>query len=86
MGADIVMTPGRIHDPEGAKAVVVSFKTVAGAILALHRQTYKIMCFRDIDSGRLRVGTTTTVGEKQDMHKQDSDLQRPHVHRSFTRP
>ena len=31
---------------------------------------YKIVCFRDIDSGRLGVDTTTTIGGKQDMTKQ----------------
>jgi hypothetical protein len=64
------MTPGRIKDPEGAKTVVVSFKTATGAILAVHRQTYKIVSFRDINSGRLRVDTAATTGGKQDMQKQ----------------
>jgi hypothetical protein len=64
------MTPGRIHDPEGAKTVVVSFKTATGAILAVQRKTYKIVSFRDINSGRLRVDTVTTTGGKHDMHKQ----------------
>jgi hypothetical protein len=64
------MTPGRIHDPEGAKTIVVSFKTTTGAILAVQRQTYKIVCFRDIDNIRLRVDTTTRVRRKHDMHKQ----------------
>ena len=64
------MTPGRIQDPEGAKTIVVSFKTAAGAILAVQRRTYKIVCFRDIDNGRLKVDTSTTIGGKQDMSKQ----------------
>ncbi len=70
LGADGVMTPGRIQDPEGAKTVVVSLQTAAGAILAVHRQTYKIVCFRDNDIGRLRVDTSATIGGKQDMNKQ----------------
>jgi hypothetical protein len=64
------MTPGRIPEPEGANTVVVSFKTALGAILAVQRQTYTIVCFRDIDSGRLRVDTSATVGGKQGMSKQ----------------
>jgi hypothetical protein len=64
------MTSGRIQDPEGAKTFVISFKTAAGAILAVHRQTYKIVSFRDINSGRLRVDTAATTGGKQDMNKQ----------------
>ena len=35
VGADGVMKPGRIQDPEGAKTFVVSFKTAAGAIIAV---------------------------------------------------
>ena len=62
--ADGDMPPGRIQDPEGAKIVVVSFKTVTGVILAIQRHTYKIVCFRDTDNGRLRVDTTTTIDEK----------------------
>ena len=31
---------------------------------------YKIVCFRDIDSGRLKVDTTATIGGKQNMNKQ----------------
>jgi hypothetical protein len=64
------MTPGRIQDPEGAKTAVVSFKTAAGAILAVQRQTYKIVSFRDNDNGRLIVDTSATIGGKRDMNKQ----------------
>ncbi len=64
------MTPGRIQDPEGAKTVVVSFKTAAGAILAVQRQTFKIVSFKDPNNGRLRVDTAATTGGKQDMNKQ----------------
>jgi len=64
------MTPDRIQDPEGAKTVVVSFKTVARAILAVQRQTYKIVSYKDNDNGRLRVDTTSTIGSKHDMNKQ----------------
>jgi hypothetical protein len=64
IGAIGVMTPGRIHDPEGAKIVVVSFKTAAGAILADQRHTYKIVCFKDNDNGRLKVDTAATIGGK----------------------
>ena len=71
LGADGVMTPGRIQDPEGEKTVVVSFKTAARAIIAAQRQTFKIVCFTDLDNGRLRVDTKTTIGGKQDMSKHD---------------
>ncbi len=55
-----VRTPGRIQDPEGANIMVISFKTTAGAILAVQRQTYKILCFRDATSGRLKVDPDAT--------------------------
>ncbi len=74
LGASRVMTPGRIHDREGAKKVVVSFKTATGAILAVQRQTYKIVSFRDNDNGRLRVDTSTTHNRRQAGHEQE----RPH--------
>ena len=63
------MTPGRIQDPEGAKIFVVSFTTAAGEIIAIQRQTFRIVCFRDVDNGRLRVDTSATIGGKQDMIK-----------------
>jgi len=63
------MTPGRIQDPEGAKTVVVSFKTAAGAILVVQRQTFKIVSFMDTNSGRLRVDTAATTGGRHDMNK-----------------
>jgi hypothetical protein len=49
---------------------VVSFKPAAGAITSVEHQTYKIVCLREVTSGRLRVDTTTTIGGKLDMHKQ----------------
>ena len=70
LGAAGVMKPDRIQNPEGAKTVVVYFKTAAGAILVVHRQTYKIVSFKDNDNGRLRVDTSATIGGKQDMNKQ----------------
>jgi hypothetical protein len=65
LGAGGVITPGRIQDPEGAKTMVISFKTAAGAILAAQRQTYKIVCFRDAISGILKVDQDATAGGKQ---------------------
>ena len=59
------MTPDRIQDPEGAKTMVIYIKTTAGAILAAQRQTYKIVCFRDAISGRLKVDQDATARGKQ---------------------
>ena len=49
--------------------MVVSFKTSAGAVATVHKQTYKIVCFGDAISGRLRVDTTATVEKKHDPFK-----------------
>ena len=65
-----MMTPGRIQDPEGAKTAIISFKTAAGTIAAIHMQTYKIVCFRDAAGGRLRVETAAIAGGKHDSSKQ----------------
>ena len=64
------MTPGRIQDPEGAKTVVVSFMTTARAIISVQRQTFKIVFFRDMADGRLRVDTAAIIGGKYNMNKQ----------------
>ena len=63
------MTPSRIQDLEGSKKVVISFKTAAGAIASIHKQTCKIVCFGDGAGGRLRVDVAATAREKQDPHK-----------------
>ncbi len=66
------MTPGRIQDAEGAKIMVISYKTTPGAILAVQRQTYKIVCFKDVTSGRLKVDMDATAGGKQNPTPQGS--------------
>jgi hypothetical protein len=47
LGAGGVMSPGRIQDLEGANTVLISFKTTARTVAAVHRQTYTIVCFKD---------------------------------------
>ena len=59
------MALGGIHDPEGAKTKVVSFKMAAGGISTIERQTLKFVCFGEIDSGRPRIDTAPTAGGKQ---------------------
>ena len=58
------MTPSRIQDPEGAKTIVVSFKTAAGAIATIQRQELKFICFSDKDIGRSKIDMATTAGGK----------------------
>jgi hypothetical protein len=64
------MTPGRIQDPEEAKVVIISFKTAAGALAAIHRQTFIIVCFKDTTRGRLRVNAKATTRGKEYPSKQ----------------
>ena len=64
------MAPGRIQDPEGAKTFIISFKTTSRAIATIHRQTFKIVCFKDTTRGRLRVDAHAIAGGKQDPSKQ----------------
>ena len=70
LGASGIMTAGRIQNPEGAKTIIVSFRTAAGAIFVVQLQTYKIVSLMDNDNGRLRVDTLATIGGKHDMNKQ----------------
>ena len=64
------MTPGRIQDPEGAKTVVIFFKTTAGSVAAIHNQPYTIVCFGDAVGGILRVDAAGTARGKQNPSKQ----------------
>jgi hypothetical protein len=64
LGAGGIMTPGRIQDTEGAKTTVVSFKTAAGAITELHKQTLRCVCYSDTTSGRLKIDRAATARGK----------------------
>jgi len=70
LGAAGAMSTGRVQDPEGAKTIILTYKTAAGAVAAIQRQTLKIVCFTDRDTGRLRVDIPATLGGKQDSSKQ----------------
>ena len=60
------MSTGRVQNPEGAKTIILSYKTAAGAVAAIKRQNLKIICFTDTHTGRRRVDNPTIVGGKQD--------------------
>jgi hypothetical protein len=55
------MPLGRIYDSEGANTHVISFKLATGAIQAVQRHTYEIVCFGDMVSGRLKIDTEATT-------------------------
>ena len=50
--------------------MIIFFKTTTVAVAAVHRQTYKIVCFKYVAGGRLRVDAATTTGGKHDPSKQ----------------
>jgi hypothetical protein len=58
------MTIGRIQDPERANTIIMSFKTAAGAVLAI--QNIKLIYCADVTTERLRVDADATSGGKQD--------------------
>ena len=64
------MSTGRIQDPEGAKTVILSFKTVAGVALAISRKNIKLIRFAEVRTGRLRVDAYATSRGKQDSNAQ----------------
>jgi hypothetical protein len=64
------MSPSRIKDLEGVRIVVMSDKSAVRAILAIQRQTFKIVCFSDAVSGRLQINPDAAAGGKQDPRKQ----------------
>ena len=43
---------------------MVSFKTAAGAITAIYRQTLRFVCYNDTTSGRLKIDMAATTGGK----------------------
>ena len=70
IGARGATSTGRVQDPGGAKTIILSYKTVAGAVATIHRQNLKIVCFADTQTGRLRVENQATTGGKQDSSMQ----------------
>ena len=83
LGAGGVMTPCKIQDPEGAKTIVVSFKTAAGAIAAIQRQTLRFVCNSDTTNGRLKIDMASTARGKHNPSLQGRRVMliyRTHMH------
>jgi hypothetical protein len=45
LGAQVAMSPGRVHDPEGAKTRVISYTSTAGATAAVIKLRFQITCY-----------------------------------------
>jgi hypothetical protein len=63
LGAEGVMSSGRIQDPEGAKHLVISYRTAAGAIAIISKQKFPIMTYKDALTGKLKVDENMTAGD-----------------------
>ncbi len=55
------MSARRIHDPEGAKTIILSYKTAAEAANAISKQNLKIVYFAYIHTGRLKLDKNATA-------------------------
>ena len=73
MGAEGAMSPGRVQDPKGAKIIVLSCKTAAGAVATVIKHMFVITCFTEAETGRLRLDpvltSSKTSGEKSGAKK-----------------
>ena len=63
LGAEGVMSTRRIHDPEGAKHLVISYQTATGAIATISRHKFPIMTYKDALTGKLKVDEIMKVGD-----------------------
>ena len=60
LGAEGVMSPGRVQDPEGAKTIVLSYNTAAGAVATVIKHKFLLTCYTDEHTGRLRLDAALT--------------------------
>jgi hypothetical protein len=63
LGAEGIISTGRIQDPEGAKHLVISYQTAAGVIAAISKHKFSIMTYKDALTGKLKVDENMTTGD-----------------------
>jgi hypothetical protein len=63
------MSPGKVQDPEGAKMIIVSFNTAAGAVASIIKRRFLITCYTEADTCRLRLDAALTAGDKAGVMK-----------------
>jgi hypothetical protein len=61
MGAEGAIYPSRVHDPEEAKTLVLSYKTSAEATTAIIKRRFQITWYPESDTCRLRVDLVLTT-------------------------
>jgi hypothetical protein len=88
LGARGIMSPGTIQDPEGARTLVASFCTAAGAAAAIVKRKFSLFCYQDLNTGRLRLDRTLTAGGRNAGRPEQKTLllynSFPHPMSSFT--
>ena len=57
------MSSGRVQDPEGAKQLVISYQTAAGATSAIIRGRFPLMTYKDALTRRLKVEERMRAGD-----------------------
>jgi hypothetical protein len=62
------MSPGRVHDPEGAKTLVISYTSTTGATTTVIKRRFQITCYTEPETRRLRVDPALTVGHTGGAH------------------
>jgi hypothetical protein len=55
LGAEGVLSLGRIQDPEGAKHLAISYRIASGAVAAIVRNTFPLMTYKDALTSKLKV-------------------------------
>ena len=60
MEAEGAMSPGRVQDSEGAKIIVLSYKTSTEAAATIIKQRFVITCFTEAETRRLRLDPVLT--------------------------
>ncbi len=68
LGAEEVMSLGRVQDPKGAKTIVLNYKTVAGAMSAVIKHMLISARFTKEDTKRMRQDPTLTSGRTVGAH------------------
>jgi hypothetical protein len=62
LGAEGAMSPGRVQDPQGAKTIVLSYKTTTGAVAIVVKHRFMLTCYTEEHTGRMRLDAALTSG------------------------
>ncbi len=66
VGVGGVKSPGRAHDPEGARKIVISFKTsTCGVVVVVIRHKFPLVRHMGSQSGRVRMDANYSTGAKK---------------------